>query len=304
MKTALFILLAALCATPWISPPVALGIGLLFGLTIGAPFAKGRTRWTKILLQACVVGLGFGMNVAAVLEVGARGLLLAAGSVVGTILLGMALSRWFGVDRVSGDLVTAGTAICGGSAIAAVGPVLDADPRQMSVALGVVFILNAVALFLFPLIGHALGMSQADFGLWAAVAIHDTSSVVGAASAYGEEALRVGTTVKLARALLIIPLVILAARYYHRPVEGIPRGVKIPWFILLFVVALLLRTLLGDPAEIFSTSAVVARQGLVLTLFLIGAGISRAQLRQVGVRPIVLGVVLWVVVAGGMLWVV
>ena len=304
MKTALFILLTILCATPWISPPVALGIGLLLGLTIGAPFPRGRAKWTKVLLQACVVGLGFGMNIAGVLDVGTRGLLLAVGSVVGTIILGLLLGRWLGVEKVSGDLVTVGTAICGGSAIAAVGPVLNAEPRQMSIALGIVFILNAVALFLFPLIGHALGMSQMEFGLWAAVAIHDTSSVVGAASAYGEEALRVGTTVKLARALLIIPLVLLAARYYHRPVEGTPGGVKIPWFILLFVVALLLRTLLGDPAEIFSTAAAVARQGLVVTLFLIGTGISRAQLKEVGVRPALLGVVLWLVVAGVMLWVI
>lgn len=306
IRTLLFLLLGVLCLTPLITPPIALALGLLFGLSFGSPFPERQGGWTKLLLQASVVGLGFGMNVAGVLEVGGRGLGLAIGSVVGTVALGLLLGRLFRVDRVTGGLVTVGTAICGGSAIAATGPVLDADARQMSVALGVVFLLNAVALFLFPLIGDALDMTQHEFGLWAAVAIHDTSSVVGAASAYGEEALRVGTTVKLARALLIIPLVLAAAHFARRSGRGEQKEVKvsIPWFILLFVVALLLRTLIGDPAEIFSTIASVARQGLVLTLFLIGAGISREQLREVGVRPVLLGIVLWVVVAGVMVVVV
>ena len=298
LRITLFILLLILCATPWISPPVALALGLALGLTIGAPFPERRPRWTKLLLQACVVGLGFGMSLAGVLEVGATGLALAAASVVGTLLLGGLFSRMLKAEEVTGDLVTAGTAICGGSAIAAVGPVLDADARQMSIALGVVFILNAIALFIFPPIGHAIDLSQLEFGLWAAIAIHDTSSVVGAAAAYGREALDVATTVKLARALFIIPLVLLASQLYRRR-DGRRNGtpVKIPWFILLFIVAVILRTLLGDPADLFSLTADVARQGLVVTLFLIGAGLSRDQIRAVGPRPALLGLLLWVVVS-------
>lgn len=299
LRTTLFILLLILSATPWISPPVALALGLALGLTIGAPFPERRPQWTKLLLQGCVVGLGFGMNLAGLLEVGGRGLALAAGSVVGTLLLGGLLRRVLKAEEVTGDLVTVGTAICGGSAIAAVGPVLDADARQMSVALGVVFILNAVALFVFPLIGGALDLSQLEFGLWSAIAIHDTSSVVGAAAAYGREALDVATTVKLARALFIIPLVLIAARLY-RGKEGSTSGrasVKIPWFIFLFILAVILRTLLGDPADLFTLTADVARRGLVVTLFLIGAGLSREQIRAVGPRPALLGVVLWVVVS-------
>ncbi len=299
LRITLFILLLALCATPWISPPVALALGLALGLSIGAPFPERRPRWTKLLLQACVVGLGFGMNLAGLLDVGGRGLGLAAASVVGTLLLGLFFRRLLRAEEVTGHLVTVGTAICGGSAIAAVGPVLDADARQMSIALGVVFILNAVALFIFPLIGSAIDLSQLEFGLWAAIAIHDTSSVVGAAAAYGREALDVATTVKLARALFIIPLVLVAARFY-RPRDGAKKSqtsVKLPWFILLFVVAVILRTLLGDPADLFTLTADVARRGLVVTLFLIGAGLSREQIRAVGPRPALLGLLLWIVVS-------
>ncbi len=295
-RALLFFLLLALCATPWISPPVALAIGLGLGLTVGAPLPEKRAQWTKLLLQGCVVGLGFGMNLEGVLDIGEKGLLLAAASVVGTLILGGFLRRALKAEPVTGDLVTAGTAICGGSAIAAVGPVLDADARQMSVALGVVFVLNAVALFIFPLIGGWLDLSQVEFGLWAAIAIHDTSSVVGAAAAYGEEALDVATTVKLARALFIVPLVLVAGRLYRRK-EGSSVKVKVPWFILFFVLAFLLRTLLGDIEGIFSGTADVARRGLVVTLFLIGAGLSREQIRQVGPRPAVLGLLLWILVS-------
>ncbi len=302
IRLLLFLLLLALSATPWITPPIALALGLLLGLTIGTPFPERRPRWTKLLLQASVVGLGFGMSLEGILAVGLEGGLLAVGSVVGTLLVGSIFARLLGVDRTTGDLVVVGTAICGGSAIAAVGPAIEADAQRMSVALGVVFVLNALALFLFPLVGEWLALSGPDFGLWAAVAIHDTSSVVGAASAFGKGALEPATTVKLARALLIVPLVLVAGMLYRRRQrkegsEGGSSRIKIPWFILFFIIAFLLRTLLGDPVSLFSTMADVARQALVVTLFLIGAGLSREQIRTVGPRPALLGILLWIVVA-------
>ena len=216
LRTIPFFLLLVLSATPWVSPPVALAMGLLVGLTIGAPFRKKRSSWTKLLLQASVVGLGFGMSVDSLLEVGLQGGLMAVGSVIGTLVLGLTLARLFRVERSTGDLVVVGTAICGGSAIAAVGPAIEAESESMSVALGVVFILNAVALFIFPEIGNWLGLSGEEFGLWAAVAIHDTSSVVGAASAFGHGAIVPATTIKLARALLIVPIVVAAGSVYRR----------------------------------------------------------------------------------------
>ncbi len=291
----LFFLLLLLCSLPFISPPIALAVGILFALLIGNPYARESGRWTKRLLQASVVGLGFGMNLQGVAEAGSSGFLFAAVTIIGTLLLGLGLGRLLRTRSNTSTLISSGTAICGGSAIAAVGPVIDASSDEMSVSLGIVFVLNAVALFLFPAIGHLFGLSQPEFGLWAAVAIHDTSSVVGAASAYGTEALDIAVTVKLTRALWIVPLVLLFSMI-RRERKG---KITIPWFILLFVVASALRTLSGesiDPA-VFNGITAVARQGMTVTLFLIGAGLSLGTIRELGLRPFVQGVLLWVVIS-------
>lgn len=302
LSRGLFFLILIASATPWISPPVALALGLGLALFVGNPFRKQSSKWAKLLLQAAVAGLGFGMTLDSVVEAGSDGFFFAAATIVGTLIAGLLLGKLFGVDRKIGDLVSSGTAICGGSAIAAVGPVINADSRQMSVSLGTVFVLNAIALFIFPVIGGALDLSQTQFGIWAAVAIHDTSSVVGAAAKYGSEALEVATTVKLTRALWIIPLALGAALWRREKKTEERVRVKIPWFILFFVLAVVVRTLLGDISGIFSGVAAVARQAMVVTLFLIGAGLSREMIRSVGVRPFLLGVTLWILIAGLSLW--
>lgn len=245
-----------------------------------------------------MVGLGFGMNLQASLESGREGMAFTVISVAGTMLAGWFIGRrLLGVDKATSYLISSGTAICGGSAIAAVGPVLKAKDAEMSVALGTVFILNAVALFIFPAIGRALDMSQQDFGTWAAIAIHDTSSVVGAGAAYGEEALQVATTIKLTRALWIIPLALFTAGLF----KGEDRKIRIPWFILYFVLAMVLNTyvLSLHPAAEAAGRAVgsAARTALTLTLFFIGASLSRDVLRAVGIRPLAQGILLWAVIS-------
>jgi uncharacterized integral membrane protein (TIGR00698 family) len=289
-----------ICLSPWGSPPLALALGLVVALVIGNPFPAQSRRYTSKLLQWSVIGLGFGMNAHTALQAGREGLLFTVVSILGTLTLGFLVGRWLGIDRKISHLISSGTAICGGSAIAAVGPVIQAEEGQMSVALGTVFILNSVALFLFPAVGHALQMSQNQFGLWAAIAIHDTSSVVGAASHYGDQALQIATTVKLARALWIIPVALGTAFFFKT--KG--AKVKLPWFILGFVGAMLLNTLV--PAlQPFSPALVkLAKLGLTVTLFLIGAGLSMAVLRSVGVRPFVQGILLWGVVSAASLWVI
>ena len=278
------------------APPLALALGLVLALTAGNPYAKKTSKLTKILLQASVVGLGFGMNLQKVVEAGRTGILFTIATIVGTLLLGYLLARALRINAHTSHLISSGTAICGGSAIAAVGPVIGASDEEMSVSLGTVFILNSVALFLFPLIGAALHLTQRQFGVWSAIAIHDTSSVVGAASAYGKEALQIATTVKLTRALWIVPLTIGTALAFHR---GGKTRVTIPWFIFLFVVASIIRTYVNGPWDII---VVIARIGLTLTLFLIGAGLSRRSLAAVGIRPLILGVVLWLVISLAGLW--
>ena len=278
------------------APPLALALGLVLALTVGNPYAKKTSKLTKILLQASVVGLGFGMNLQKVVEAGRTGILFTIATIVGTLLLGYLLARALRINPHTAHLISSGTAICGGSAIAAVGPVIGASDEEMSVSLGTVFILNSIALFLFPLIGVALHLTQRQFGVWSAIAIHDTSSVVGAASAYGKEALQIATTVKLTRALWIVPLTIGTALAFHR---GGKTRVTIPWFIFLFVVASIIRTYVNGPWDII---VVIARIGLTLTLFLIGAGLSRRSLAAVGIRPLILGVVLWLVISLAGLW--
>jgi uncharacterized integral membrane protein (TIGR00698 family) len=292
-KAAVFIALGALCLTGWISPPVALAAGIGLALTAGAPFPAFTQAATRYLLQASVVGLGFGLNLAQVWAAGRIGFGFTVISIFGTLAAGWLLGRVLRVDRQASLLISTGTAICGGSAIAAVGSAIHADKRAMSVALGTVFILNAVALFLFPLIGRSLGLTQTQFGLWAAIAIHDTSSVVGSAARYGDEALRLATTVKLARALWIIPLV-LGIAFLSRSKTA---KVKLPWFILLFVLAAGIRTWFprGEGGYRWITHA--AGLSLTLTLFLIGTGLTRETLRTVGARGLAQGVILWLIVA-------
>ena len=285
-----YLLLAFICLTSWISPPIALFLGLAFALTLGSPFPVFNKKASKYLLQIAVIGLGFGMNLHESLKAGTDGILFTIISVVSVIIIGILVGKFYKVDKVTSYLISSGTAICGGSAIAAVGPIVRADESQMSVSLATVFVLNAIALFIFPTIGQWLNLSQIQFGTWAAIAIHDTSSVVGAGSAYGEEALKVATTVKLTRALWIIPLSIFTTFYFKSKGDKL----YIPWFILFFIIAMLLNTYLNIPTKITSSIVAVSRQCLTLTLFFIGAGLSRNTLKNVGSKPLLLGISLWI----------
>ena len=289
LKRALFIIAAAACLTPWASAPLALIGGFAFAQMFGNPFARVTGKATGWLLKASVVGLGFGMNIHTALEVGREGLWLTAGSIVLVLILGYVIGGRLGMPRRVSHLIASGTAICGGSAIAAVGPAVRASAQEMSVALGVVFFLNAVALLVFPPIGHMLGLSQFQFGMWCAIAIHDTSSVVGAASAYGKEALLVAATVKLARALWIIPLSLLSAYFFKS------RGTKItvPLFILFFILAMLANSWLPLPAAFTGGIVAASKASLVVCLFLIGASLSLETIRSVGWKPLALGLSLW-----------
>ena len=282
----------------WVTPPVALFIGLIFALACGQAYPKFNKKVSKYLLQYSVVGLGFGMNLQAALASGKEGMEFTILSVIGTMVVGFFIGRkLFKVDRNTSYLVSSGTAICGGSAIAAVGPVIRAKDSEMSVALGTIFVLNAVALFIFPIIGHALDMTQQDFGTWAAIAIHDTSSVVGAGQAYGEEALQVATTIKLTRALWIIPVALVTSFIFKN--EG--RKINIPWFIFFFILAMLVNTYvlsLNDTAlEVGRAINGFARKSLTITLFFIGASLSRDVLKAVGIRPLLQGITLWAVIS-------
>ena len=282
----------------WVTPPVALFLGLAFALSCGQAHPKFNNKVSKYLLQYSVVGLGFGMNLHASLASGKEGMEFTIISVIGTLLIGWVIGRKFlKVDRDTSYLISTGTAICGGSAIAAVGPVLKAKDTEMSVALGTIFILNAIALFIFPVIGHALDMSQQEFGTWAAIAIHDTSSVVGAGAAYGEEALKIATTIKLTRALWIIPLAFVTSFIFKS--KG--QKVSIPWFIFFFVLAMVFNTyVLGTTSTGMMIGEGInefARKTLTITLFFIGASLSRDVLKAVGIKPLIQGVLLWVVIS-------
>lgn len=282
----------------YVSPPIALFLGLLFALLFGQAYPKFNKKVSKKLLQYSVVGLGFGMNLQASLQSGKEGMAFTIVSVVGTMLIGWLIGRkLLKVERDTSYLISSGTAICGGSAIAAVGPVLKAKDTEMSVALGTVFILNAIALFVFPVIGHALDMTQQQFGMWAAIAIHDTSSVVGAGAAYGEEALQVATTIKLTRALWIIPLALATSFIYKSKGQKI----SIPWFILFFVLAMIFNTYVLSTTEIGTTIGHYindfARKSLTITLFFIGASLSSDVLKSVGIKPLIQGVLLWIIIS-------
>lgn len=289
----IFWLALILCTLPFMSPPYALFLGLLLSFFITNPLGKKRSKYTAFLLKASIVGLGFGININTAQQAGKDGFLYTIISIAGTLLAGIFIGRMFRVDKTTSYLVSAGTAICGGSAIAATSPVAGANEEQTSVSLVVVFVLNAVALFIFPVIGHILGLSQSQFGVWAAIAIHDTSSVVGAASTYGEEALNIATTIKLVRALWIIPLVILTAFIFKK--KG--TKVSIPWFIGLFVVAMLISSNVPQLEPVTPYIVRIAKTGFTVTLFLIGSGLSPKALKSVGAKPLLQGVLLWLLVS-------
>jgi uncharacterized integral membrane protein (TIGR00698 family) len=280
-----------LAASGLVSPAIALLFGLVYGLTLAHPFLAESRDVIKFLLQGSVVALGFGMNLHEVLHAGRSGFVYTAVSITAALLLGLGLGYLIRVARKPSFLISAGTAICGGSAIAAVGPIVGASEEEMAVSLGTVFILNSVALFLFPPVGLALHMSQSQFGLWSALAIHDTSSVVGATAKYGATALAIGTTIKLARALWIVPLSAVTAVVLKSKAR-----IQWPWFILFFCIAALLNTLLPRWHDTFATLNHMGKLGLTVTLFLIGASLSKETLQKVGIRPLLQGVTLWIIV--------
>jgi uncharacterized integral membrane protein (TIGR00698 family) len=292
-----FLLGLAIAASGLVSPPVALALGLIFGFTFSHPFDQSAKKLSRYLLQASVVGLGFGMNLHDVIRAGRSGFLYTVASISITMVVGMALGAALAMERTPAFLIATGTAICGGSAIAAVGPITGASDEQMAISLGTVFVLNSVALLTFPAIGGALHLSQTQFGLWAALAIHDTSSVVGAAAKYGAVALAVGTTVKLARALWIVPLSLGTALLKHARAK-----IQWPWFIAFFCLAAVCNTYLPAGAPVYSHLSRAAKIGLTATLYLIGSGISVATLKKVGHRPMLLGVILWILISTGSLW--
>jgi uncharacterized integral membrane protein (TIGR00698 family) len=294
----IFVFAFALSFTGLLSPPIALTVGILFGLSFPHPYINESRGIARTLLQSSVVALGFGMNLHEVLKAGRSGFIYTALGISFALLAGLALGKLLQVRGNSSFLITSGTAICGGSAIAAIGPILQANEEEMAVSLGTIFILNSVALLIFPPIGNALHLSQSQFGLWAALAIHDTSSVVGAATKFGPQALVIGTTVKLARALWIVPLALGTAAILRRRSKEAGGGktslhIQFPWFIALFVFAAILYTYFPAFERPATWLYTLGRLGLTSTLFLIGSGISRATLKEVGWRPLLLGVLLW-----------
>jgi len=292
----IFILGLICVASSLISPPIALAAGVIYGLAFVNPYQVSAKWLSKWLLQVSVVGLGFGMNTGELLRISRSGLAYTAMSITMAIVFGLMIGKLFGVDRTASLLITIGTAICGGSAIAAVGPIVKATDDEMAVSLGTVFVLNSVALMLFPLVGWSLHLNQTQFGLWAALAIHDTSSVVGATARYGSIALAVGTTVKLARSLWIVPVSAATAI-----LKRSGTAVQWPWFIFFFCLAALANTSLPAFQSVYSIANRVGRTGLIVTLYLIGTGLSRETLRQVGIRPLLQGLLLWFAVALGSL---
>jgi len=293
----IFLLGLFISASGLASPPLALALGLAFGLLFAHPFSGASKKLSRYLLQASVVGLGFGMNLHQVVQAGRSGFVYTLLSIGFALVAGMTLGALLNVQRKPAFLISAGTAICGGSAIAAVGPISRASDEEMAVSLGTVFVLNSIALLIFPPIGAALHMSQSQFGLWAALAIHDTSSVVGAAAKYGAVALAVGTTVKLARALWIVPVSVGTAL-----LKGGKAKIQWPWFIVLFCLAAGCNTYLPDGLRVYGVLTKLARIGLTATLFLIGSGLSMATLKEVGHRPFLQGIGLWLLISIGSLW--
>lgn len=297
-REVIFLLAVVLCLSPLISPPIALLMGLIIAQFIGHPYLHLNHKATHILLQVSVVGLGFGMNVTSALKAGKEGILFTIVSIIGTLVIGFFMGKFLKIEKKTSYLISTGTAICGGSAIAAISPVIKAEEKQISVALGTIFILNSAALFLFPFIGHQLNLSQSQFGMWCAIAIHDTSSVVGAASKYGPQALEIATTVKLARALWIIPVAFLSTFIFKNKNSKI----KIPYFIGLFVLAMIANTYIPFVQQYNHYLTNIAKAGLTLTLFLIGCGLNRKTISSVGFKPLIQGVILWMIISTAALW--
>jgi len=298
LQQAVFVLIIALCLFSLISPPIALLLGVLTVNVFGNPFVAFNHKAITFLLQFSVVGLGFGMNATSAIAAGKEGFLLTVFSIFSTLIFGTLLGKWLKTEKKTSHLISCGTAICGGSAIAAIAPVIKSNENETSIALGVIFILNSIALFVFPLIGHQLDLSQKDFGLWCAIAIHDTSSVVGAANKFGAEALQVATTVKLARALWIIPISLGTAVIFKNQSGIVGRKIKIPYFIGLFILAMIFNTYVPATAMIGLHIVAIAKIGLNITLFLIGATLNVNTLKSVGVKPLLQGVFLWIFIAG------
>ncbi len=297
----IFIVCLVACILFKIDPPIALLAGLVIALVVGHPFLQYNKRATTLLLQVSVVCLGFNMNLEHALKAGKEGFFFTVCTIAITLTAGYFIGKKLRINKNTSLLISNGTAICGGSAIAAIAPIVKATDEEISVSLGTVFILNSIALLIFPTIGHLLGMSQVQFGTWCAIAIHDTSSVVGAAANYGQEALAIATTIKLERALWIIPIALLTA-YFQKSTGKI----KIPYFIFYFILAIIASTYLpvyfpilnnkiGDNT-LFMWVYQFGRKGLVITLFLIGSGLSLKTIKQVGWRPILQGVLLWIII--------
>jgi len=297
-REVIFMFFLVLCLSPLISPPIALLMGLIIAQFIGHPYLNLNHKATHILLQVSVVGLGFGMNVNSAMKAGKEGLIFTIISIIGTIIIGFFLGKVLKIEKKISFLIATGTAICGGSAIAAISPVIKANEKQISVALGTIFILNSVALVLFPIIGHYLNLSESQFGLWCAIAIHDTSSVVGAAEKYGSHALEVATTVKLARALWIIPIAFFSTFIFKNK----DAKIKIPYFIGLFVLAMIANTYIPFVQKYSHHITGLAKATLTLTLFLIGCGLSRKVLVSVGYKPLLQGIALWLIISISTLW--
>ena len=295
----IFYLAILACLTPYVSPPIALALGLILAVSIGNPFLAQTQKVTNYLLQASVVLLGFGMNLTNVIDAGKKGILFTIATIFGTLIVGSLLGKLFKVEEKTSSLISAGTAICGGSAIAATAPAIRAGSNEISVSLGAIFILNSVALFVFPIVGHALGLTDNQFGIWSAIAIHDTSSVVGAGAKFGGEALAIATTVKLARALWIVPVALLFA-FLYRPKHGETKIKEmIPWFIFLFLIATIIRTYapLQTPPSIFDAIVNLGKAGLTVTLFFIGASLTRETIKAIGFRPMLQSVLLWIIIS-------
>lgn len=292
-----YVMIALFCMSPWSNSPLSLLLGFVFALLMANPFAQFTHRYIHLLLQISIVGLGFGLNIEQALAAGKSGFLLTVFSISTVLVAGYALGRLLKIEQPLAYLISVGTAICGGSAIAAVSPIIKAKSNQISLALAIIFTLNSIALFAFPVIGHALHLSQQQFGLWAAVGIHDTSSVVGAANRYGGEALKIATTVKLARALWIIPVSLMTMFIFKNESSK----VKIPWFIVFFIGAIGLNTFIPSLSVVTPYILTISKAGLNLTLFLIGTTLTISVLRTISVKPLLLAVALWITVSVGSL---
>jgi len=298
IRKIIFIILAVVCLTPFISSPIALLLGFGLAVLVGNPFEQHLHKYIHLLLQISIVGLGFGLKLDEALQAGKTGFFLTVASIVTVMILGYVLGKVFKLEKKLAYLISAGTAICGGSAIAAVSPIIKPGTKEISLGLAIIFTLNSIALFVYPAIGHLLQLSQGQFGLWCAVGIHDTSSVVGAAGKYGNEALKIATTVKLARALWIIPVSVITMFIFKNKDSKI----KIPWFIGWFVLAILMNTYFPVFDSFSSSVTTLAKSGLNLTLFFIGTTLSVQTLKTIGIKPLAVAVILWITISAGSLF--